>query len=408
MSLFSGFIKYGISKFIDSLKIVDRCYSYLFLKQCKKFFQNSSQNEILFLQAFPYNSLDNLKVAELSIDFRLDIPEIYASRLKKYNFYTNHDEGCYNQNDRLLMKLVRFIQSNYPHINEEPLLIINRFVNTTAEFFLNELNKGKSKSNNSILGIETIRIVNKTNSEIELFTTDYFTYNCIINLYKYLYGIDKTPFQIKSIEEISRLSPFLCCCGIGGFVNLLYKGSLLSYKNISKNPVKTIKGTLISKRSNSAACPNHWHASFDETFDIRDKNNMVQGEKPSLKACLSRGLNEELGIHYNSQMHLLKNIVLFFICNKERLETEFFVSIDIEIKSEKDLKLFINRYQCASDSENENSHLLLVPTNKVFDFYTSKIRCGEAVTSEAFELSRLYNALDNDYLLSFFHYLKQL
>lgn len=408
MSLFSGYIKHRIKKNFGALKITERFYYFLYLINSKDYFRRYPHNDVHYLQAFQYNNFDSIKVADLYIDFRFDIPEPYSSRLRDYNFFTNHSEGNCNQNDTILNKLILFIQSNYPFLTNSPLSIISQHINLTADNFLRELDNGKSKSNNTILGIESIKMLKHRATEIGLFTTDYFTYNCIVSLYKYLYKINSAPFIISSTNDIEKITPFLCCCGIGGFVNLYYKGSLIGNSIVNKNPFESLKGTLVSKRSNSAACPNHWHASFDETFDIRDKENLLQGEKPSLKACLSRGLNEELGIHYNPQKHQIDNIVLFYICSNERLETEFFISIDIEIKSEEELRLFIDKYQCASDAENENSHLIMVPSKEVYNFFLSKKEIGESVTPEALELSHFYYTLENNRLLRIFKYLKNL
>lgn len=386
-------------KSIESLKIFDRCYNYFYLNKFSSLLRDNDSNEIRYLKAFHYHSFDNIVVSDITVDFRIDIPNEYSEELKRSNFYTNHEEGCSNKID-YMKKLINFIESNYPQLNESPQVIIDRFVNYTSEYFLNELNNGNAKSNNTILGVDSFKMRNGNNAEMELFTTDYFTYNCLVRLYKYLLEINKTPFQITSIEDIERVSPFLCSCGIGGFINLKYKGALLGRNVLGRNPLKTIKGTLITKRSSVAACPNHWHASFDETFDIRDKVSAIQGERPSLGACLSRGLNEELGIHIDSVKHNLKNMVLFCISNSNRLEAEFFVSIDILINSDDDLRAFVDSYQCASDAENENSHLILVPSYKIYDFFKSKRENGEYVTPEALELSRLYSALDRNVLLS--------
>lgn len=404
-SFFISPITKSLSKYVKKLRLFDRIYQMIYTKECNEF---GNKNGICILKALPFNSFNFVKVSNVSRCFRFDIPNNYSSRLMNYNFYSNDKESINNDSEFNFEVIRSFIDNNYPSIKGKSLELINQYIEKTAEYFFNELILGKSKSNNTILGVYSIKSKHNKKIELEMFITDYFTYNCIVSIFKYLYRIDSKPFTINSINDIKKIFPFVCCCGIGGFINLQYKGLPNRFSTKSKMFSHSISGTLVTKRSNAAACSNHWHASFDETFDIRDKENNNPGEKPSLHMCLSRGLYEELGMHYTPQKHFLKNMILFIIINDNRIEAEFFTEIDVAIDSHNDLKNFINQYQCASDAENENSHLLLIETEKTSTFFKNKINNGEKVTPEALYFSEIYNKLGSNKLLNIFYKLNQL
>ncbi len=393
------------SNLINKLNFFDKLYKKSYLRECKK---SKSTDEIYILKALPFDSLDLIKVSDVSRCFRFDIPEEYRAQLNNYKFFSNDSESVNNDSVNNYNVIENFIKNNYSSFDIDTHQLIEQHIKETAKHFLTDLEKGKSKSNNTILGVHSIVYNQNKELKLEMFITDYFTYNCIIGIYKELYKLNKKPFIVDSLDKLINIYPFVCCCGIGGFLNLQYKGLLPINSTMSRPFSSTISGTLIAKRSNVAACPNHWHCSFDETFDIRDKATSVQGDKPSLKMCLTRGLYEELGINYIPKKHNIKNLMLFLIVNNNRLEAEFFTEIVIPINSYYDLRDYISRFQCASDAENENSNLLLVPTENVFTYLTNKKENNEQITPEALYFSQIYNQINNNKLLTILYKLKQL
>jgi hypothetical protein len=340
-------------------------YSVLYNKKSADCIRESNSPVISVLLSSSQYSLDFLVSRSLQFGFRLPIPDEYKSELEKYSFYTNINEGIAN-NSHIKSLLINFIKRYYPEIDVE--CFIKQHTSYVSAFFLEELNKGKSKSNNTILGVYDVSDTKKS-LNFEFFTTDYFTYNCIVSMYKQLYSINSQPFVIKGLSDIRRIAPFLCCISIGGFVNIRYQH--LNY-------------SLLTKRSCAAACPNQWHSAFDETFDIRDHDN-AQGVNhiPSFTECLKRGIWEELKIKLANHEVNMRNISFATVCTESRIECGIYLEVNIKIKRENELKSMLANTRFAYDADNETNFLTAVPYGEIVKFLQNKEDQGEIVTPES-------------------------
>lgn len=374
-----------ISNLIDKLLkflynfVLHYVYDFWFGYKSKHIINGINNSDINIIAAYPFDKVEQFNISKLTIGFKIPIPYDIASQLKDYKFYTDFSEGCKNCS-ALGDKLESFIRTHYADSISDPKTFIYEVSLDTARIFLNDLQQGKSKSNNTILGIDAIEEGKKNLLNIRLFTTDYFTYHCIVAIYKKLYIINSTPFDVKNLKDIHRLSPFLSCFGIGGFVSV---------------QISSKRYTIVTKRSSTAACPNYWHTSLEETFDIRD-NNSTQGRvpTPSLSSCLIRGIEEELGFSLKEYYYQIRNSCIFIIKNNNRLETAVYIDLRVHITSEDELIALTNHIRFASDAENENSQIMIIPSNELHKFYQEKLSSGELVTPEAMFFSNFYSKIN--------------
>ena len=374
-----------ISNLIDKLlkflydNVLHYIYDIWYTYKSKRIITDINGCDINIIATYPFDKVGQFNISKLNLGFKISVPCDIAYQLKDYKFYTDYSEGCRNSN-AIGDKLESFINEHYADSISDPKEFIYKVSLDTAYSFLNDLQKGKSKSNNTILGIDTIEKGKKNLLNIRLFTTDYFTYHCIVAIYKKLYAINATPFDVNSLKDVHRLSPFLSCFGIGGFVSI---------------QILNKRYTIVTKRSSTAACPNYWHTSFEETFDIRD-NNSTQGRTPtpSLLSCLLRGIEEELGFSLKEYSYQIRNSCIFVIKNHSRLETAVYIDLRIHITSQEELNSLINHIRFASDTENENSQIMIIPYNELHTFYQEKLNSGELVTPEALFFSNFYMGIN--------------
>ena len=78
--------------------------------------------------------------------------------------------------------------------------------------------------------------------------------------------------------------------------------------------------------------------------------------------------------------------------------------MDYGLNTIKEIDALIYNVNCASDAENENSKMLLIPTEDIVPFYEKKIQESEVVSPIAYELAKAYAKLDSK--LSFFNKLR--
>jgi len=319
--------------------------------------------------------LDFLSSDKPVYGFHFFIPDEYEANLRNYSFYTNSFEGV--SNNRLVQNLRDFVSHYYPEIDID--CFIKRHTTKVADFFLEELKKGKAKSNNTILGVYKVEKI-KQNLKFSLFTTDYFSYNCIVSMYKELYSQNNLPFKIKDLSDIKRIVPFMCCIGIGGYINI--QNRKLNY-------------SILSKRSCSAACPNQWHFAFDETFDIRDHDSSQRVYHiPSFEECLKRGIWEELKIRLSNHDIKMRNISFVTICTEDRIECGIYLEVNIEIKTMSELSCMLVNTRFASDADNETIQLTIVPYNEIINFLHQRELEGEETTPESKFLAHYFQQLN--------------
>lgn len=297
--------------------------------------------------------------------FFFSIPDEYRSQLNEYKFYINGDS---DRSSKYYSKLTDFLVKYYSFSIDEAYSLISKHRDLVAQQFLDEIKTGKQKSNNKMFGVD--RISNRGNLlELQLFVTDYFSYTCMNRIYRYLkstYPDNKSLF-VQTIDDVNKVSPLLCDFGVGGFLSLNHANKEVYF---------------VGKRSSSVACPNVWQTSFDETFDLRDKPNL-QGASPNLKTCLERGVKEELGFFVSEHGFRIETSLLSVIQTEERFELELFVIGHCMLKKMGEFEDIILQMYSASDFENENEMIELIPQEDVESFFEGLKNKGEEHTIEA-------------------------
>ena len=299
--------------------------------------------------------------------FFLPIPEDLKAELKQPEYKFKENEP-FSDESRQYQKLLNFLEANYSYSTEEARRLILDETRLVASAFLADLKAGKQKSNNLMFGADGIEEGEK-GLVLNLFKTDYFTFKCVNGLYSFLKRQypDNPALNVTSVEDVSRISPFLCNIGVGGFLSLDHAGNELYF---------------IGKRSSAVACPNMWQTSFDETFDVRDRDNM-QDAKCDLNICLVRGIKEELGFIATAHGFKIETSLLSVIQTDARLELEIFIHGHCLLKSRREFKEVLLRMYSASDFENENEIVKLLPLEEVGPFYASLASKGESHTEES-------------------------
>lgn len=306
------------------------------------------RDECVFLDFIHTQFLDCRIIAhETGEKFILPIPDSYRESLCVEYKFNYHEES----KEQFMPGLLSLIRANYPEIQDIDGLI-DECREEAARFFLSALQKGASKHNNFINGIDHItKSDDGRDLRIWIFGTDYYTYNCMMCLYRKLRE-KKNIFKLNSLNDIEKVKYFTSSCGIGGFVILDYHGH---------------EYLLVSKRSSTAACPQHWHFSFDETFDTRDKTSSIT-KHLSIKECLGRALEEEVNLSEDFKMSE-EMITVGVIQNENRFEFEIFLNIRVWLNDvQKDIEKIIDDYHEAPDAENENSEMHIIPVKEVGAF----------------------------------------
>ncbi len=348
-----------------------KCWNKVIMQRFNRGIVNKFDDVIVFEHAVPYCNLDNITFKDGGYCFYREVPAIYREEFKKYckSDGTPHfvsRDGRDFCDDVHKTPLYEFIFNRYPEIKDIDIYL-NKIAEDTAEVFLDRLKAGKLAFNNQMWGIDKISESKTYNSnseastlDITLFTTDYFTYKFMVNVYKDLNMRNPKVFSaIQKISDLNKYRPFFCSIGVGGFILANRKGS---------------PELLWVKRSAGVAQPTKWHFSYDETFNLQDKSNIkVVGTEtiPCLVTCIRRGLIEELGLGYHKSGYNvndddIKVISFALIKNDERLEFEFFsytkVSFGSDTITTEDFDLM--RRTLAKDASYEAIDVVFMPLTK--------------------------------------------
>lgn len=218
----------------------------------------------------------------MSLSSELFIWPIPDSRRKELesNGFTHHAIA----KGFMYAELKRIIEKEYPQIIKCENIdeYIEGVAIETADDFIGGLSQDKTLFNGPMLGVHSINSSRTDGDEIHtlnirLFKTDYFTFKLMTKLYQKLKNI-KDIFDINTIQDANKLSPFLCSLGVGGFV-IQKKGDMAMW----------------IKRGKLCEASQLYHFSFDETVNY-EKDRVSLGEIDAYNS-LFRGLKEELGIY---------------------------------------------------------------------------------------------------------------
>lgn len=269
-------------------------------------------------------------------------------------------------------------------VNEDNLISI--VADITADWFIHEkrdLEKGHF--NGAMTGVyevmeDPVPNVERHQTIIHLFYTDYFTFRCMERMFHILCSIDDK-FGNIGRTEIKEFCPFFCSLGMGGFV-------------IANRPHS--QQLVWVKRGKSIAASNLWHFSYDETSNIfkdsiRDENGRIKVFDGNIvyldeKKYLLRGIREEIGIKEDALKEQFGIFELGLI-KCDRLEMELLSYAIYDCPEEPSLAIQFNGLKnSATDAHNEISKMDFVPLVSCTYRYT-----GRFLTPESHHLSLYLN-----------------
>lgn len=299
---------------------------------------------------------DNLKIINNSNEFYYEIPPKYVKLLSNHGFKLNKKTNSILDN-----KLSSIIIDSYNDIDNIDILL-NEVAEETALYFIKEANRGNLKKNRIMYGVEHI---SRSSDEekiviIDVYTTDYFTFKFMTNLYNKLKSI-KNIFKIERLEDINKFTPFFNSIGVGGFI-ILQKDN----DNIF----------LFSQRSTEVNCSGAWHFSYDKTFMPID----VLGNVHPLKACLHRAIEKENGIDiFNSDLDIKYGISdIGFIFN-DRLEFEICSFVKINLNDDIPISSIQRMYELAEDGIYQTTSMLPISLENGIPFIEENKATPESI-----------------------------
>lgn len=330
----------------------------------------------------------NLIIKNSNKSFFWSIPEKYREALInkgfiKDNYNTNYSSRQNQQH--ILERLTNFLTTYYGLENNQIKDLFNEVSKQTVEFFLDKT--GTKSFNGSVLGLYNVSR-NRTISpelptiDLQLYESDYFTFNFMNNLYKKLNEINSLKFTINSIDDVNTLVPFLNSVGIGGFI-CFDRGYGLEI--------------LFARRGPNVACPNHIHFTFDETFSLTDQIELSGIYEYDHVRCLKRALKEEVVGRDNE---FDKRVEYGFtdvavIKTKTRLELELCAYAYIQFDEKYSFEQFSKKYKIAPDANWETSEMIPVRIDDVDSFLE-----GQALVTPECKvyISRLLERIKAGYL----------
>jgi hypothetical protein len=234
-------------------------------------------------RALPRYEAENLKIRLTDGDLLLPIPETWRARLEQLGF-EGRAASMFGVGDDI-QELERI--AGIPRLTG----IINTQAERIAEQIWDELNRGNARFNGPMLAPRKVRGNRTTVGEkpvlaLDLYRTDYFTYQVLESTYKALRA-GKEEFGFKSnFESINAYPMFTTSFGVAFFL-IVDDGHGDS--------------VFLCRRSSSLSVDaGKWHFSMNEAFSPKDIDNSSLADAPSLETCLFRGLDEELKLARNN------------------------------------------------------------------------------------------------------------
>lgn len=331
----------------------------------------------------------------------IDVPTNFKEALEQRNFFrkdqgdkiANHLDAVGPDGKELIARLEKFIGDYYSEgdLRNEVMRVITRedkysSIRLSAENispkdliilasqiaacdFIFDMDHGKTMFNGAELGVYSLTDTRTSNVEsprveLKLYYSDYFTFKSITTLYHILCSIDQKPFNYESLDDISRLSPFLCSLGLGGFLAVYHND------NIS---------LLWTKRSGQISSGDMWHFSYDETVSLFSDTPKI-GEKIVIaqdncvhidcQSLIKRALREEVGVSASIIEAEDKGIFEIGLIRSERLEIELIsyatLHLDAKVSPLEEAK---KMHDLAKDGYMEISQLFFSPLKDYSRFY---------------------------------------
>lgn len=283
-------------------------------------------------------------------------------RLLNEDFHFGERQVTDKNSNRYTNQVKKLINTNIKEYIPDADAFIENTAVETADRFILDLKASKLRFNKSLFGVFGI---NKEEKEIQVYTSDYFTFKFTVQLYNKLNEISRmTPLNELPCFDRDKnidIKPFLNSIGVGGFLVVdRGKGDELVFGWRDKR---------------SCESGGYWHFTYDETFTPDDVNNDGDGSN-DLITCLKRALYEEIGINYDQQkicMHPKHMGVIDagIICTggeDKRFEFEVCTFARLCFSASFTIDDFVSSYQFAKDAAIETSNLRFVPIRELGDF----------------------------------------
>ena len=228
-----------------------------------------------------------------------------------------------------------------------------------GEMLFDKINDDEPYFNGEMYGILGMSPNRESDNEIATvnirsYKSDYYTHRVMAAIYRELYSEDHSVAPSGLNKKYTDMNYFLT--GVG--VNTL----LILEDECDHGGVVFVKrsGKLLNMKKDL------WHVSMNEAVSITDRSDNNAGI--SLDKCITRGLNEELGIDISGNAYQECRIMysdLFLL--QDPLETGIASFVLISGLSFDDLKI---AYSAAKDKELESSDIKMVPfeDQKLKDF----------------------------------------
>lgn len=320
--------------------------------------------------ASPFYQPENFLITDSRKQFIVPIPESHIYELRKNGFY-NHVGQSLDSTEELQI-LVRKCD---PGI-KDPDELLTRVGIKTADDFLRKGKAGNRQPNREMYGVYKI-IRNRTEIgeepvlEIKVYTTDYFTFKYMNNLYKELINRGII-FTFTCPEDINQYVPFFSSIGIGGFLILKNKNS---------------NNYMLVQRSKSVNCTGQWHFSYDETFKPEDTPHPEEEETDHIQKGMTRALDAELCIKKFLRRKDLYSygVAGVGVISNGRLEFEICTAVILNssFECEKDVR---ESFYAAKDSIRESCRMIFKKAKGATTFMKN-----HSCTPESLALFQLLN-----------------
>ena len=324
--------------------------------------------------ASPFYQSENFRIIDSQKQFIVPIPESHIYELTKNGFH-NHVGQCLHSIEELQI-LIQKCDSTIKDPNE----LLARVGIKTANDFIDQGKAGNRQPNREMYGVYKIirsrtEIGEEPILEIEVYTTDYFTFKYMSNLYKELISRGVI-FTFTCPEDINQYVPFFSSIGVGGFLVLKNKNS---------------NNYMLVQRSKSVNCAGQWHFSYDETFKPEDMSHPEEKEISYIQMGMARALDAELRIKDFSKRKDLHSygVTGVGVISHGRLEFEIctVVILNSSFECEKDVK---ESFYAAKDSIRESYRMIFKKGRSVTAFMKNN-----ACTPESRALFQLLNKILN-------------
>lgn len=221
--------------------------------------------------------------------------------------------------------------------------LINKHREIIGEEFLNQLRKRLPIFNGKKFGIYESHFSNTSDNneyptaKLRVFTTDYFTHRVFRSIYNEL-NEENQPISRVNKYDISRYNCFTTSLGVDAFVIL--------------RPTEEL---VFAKRSMFVANAEKpvWHVSVNEALSETDTEN----RQVSLIKCLTRGLNEELGVR-EERMEEIKFFNFFLVRKHFEIGVTALIEIDMSFDE------LVHCYDNAKDSVLETEKIVKIPFDR--------------------------------------------